>query len=131
MKTKMRVLKNEPSTTTIISIPPSAASGVLKALHGNKVPTDYMGLDQSGRILMEVTLYETHGDLLKEINEHIEQCEEISEAITKSVNELVQKRNEEIDKLLSEHRKKWKKREGEREKRNSTTETVKDGNKQE
>lgn len=129
MKTKMRVPKNEPGTTTIISIPASASSGVLKALHGNKVPTDYMGLDQSGRILMEVTLYETHGDLLKEINEHIEQCEEISEAITKSINELVQKRSEEIDKLLSEHRKKWKERE--RKKGNSTTETLKDGNKQE
>lgn len=129
MKTKMRVLKNESSTTTIISIPPSAASGVLKALHGNKVPTNYMGLDQSGRILMEVTLYETHGDLLKEINEHIVQCEEISEAITKSVNELVQKRNEEIDKLLSEHRKKWREREG--KKATTTTETIKDGNKQE
>lgn len=127
METKMRVLKNEQSTTTIISIPPSSASGVLKTLHRDKVPTDYMGLDQSGRILMQITLYEKHGNLLKEINEHIEQCEEITEAFTKAFNELIVKRNEEIDQLLLKGRNLIK--ESAKRKRNSITAT--DGNKQE
>lgn len=109
METKMHVLKNtnDKSTTTIISIPGCAASGVLKSLRDNKILHDYMGLDQEARILMELTLEERHDKLLKQINEHIQQCEEISSAFAKALEELVKKRNEEVDQILADHKKKW------------------------
>lgn len=103
MKTKMRVLKStdDKSTTTIISIPGYAASGVLKSLHDNKIICDYMGLDQEGRILMEVCFDEKHNSLMKEINACIKQSEEIAQAFTQTLEELIKKRNDEIDKRNS------------------------------
>lgn len=112
MEAKMRVLKNtnDKSIKTIISIPPCAASGVLKGLHKNKLCCDYMGLDQEGRILMEVTFEESHEVFMKEINEYIEECEGIADAFTKSFEELIKKRTNEIDQMLAEHKRKSEER---------------------
>jgi hypothetical protein len=107
METKMRVLKNESATTTIISIPPCAASGVLKSLHDNKVPCNYMGLDQSGRILMEINYEKQHDALIKELNTYMETSEELLQAITKCITEFVEKQNAEIDKSVKDIKSKY------------------------
>lgn len=106
METKMRVLKNERRTTTIVSIPASAATGILKSLHENKLQCNYMGLDQSGRILMEVGFDENHKGLMKELNEYIEKCEEIAQEWTKLINELVEKQRAEMNKPFEDIQKK-------------------------
>jgi len=111
---KMRVLKsketNNMNTTAIISIPPCAASGALKSLHENKISCDYMGLDQSGRILMQINYGKDQDSFIKELNTFIEASEEILLAITQSINEVIQKKHDEIDKILQEHKKKYAER---------------------
>ena len=118
MKTKMRVLKStdDKSTTTIISIPGCAASGVLKSLHENRIPTDYMGLDQEGRMLMEVSFEKEQDALMKKINEYIKQNVEIANAINESLNDLLKKSSDEVDQMIQAHRKKYQ----EKRKRSAT-----------
>lgn len=112
MKTKMHVLKstNDKSTTTIISIPPCAASGILKSLHTNKISCDYMGLDQSGRILMQITYEKDHDTFIKEINSYMEKSEELLQAMNQVVNEVIQKYRDEMDKSLEDSKKKYEAR---------------------
>lgn len=109
MKTKMHVLKstNEKSTTTIISIPPCAASGVLKSLHTNKISCDYVGLDQSGRILMQIIYEKDHDTFIKEINDYMEKSEELLLVMNQVVNEVIQKKRDEIDKSIEDIKKKY------------------------
>lgn len=104
MKTKMKVLKStdEKGSTSIISIPGSATSEVLKFLHERRIPTDYMGLDQSGRILMEIYLDEKQAHYLKKINEHIKACEEFVQSVTQAYEDLLKKHNDKIERDIRE-----------------------------
>ncbi|HXB41689.1 MAG TPA: hypothetical protein VNZ49_14205 [Bacteroidia bacterium] len=122
MKTKIHVLKTvkDTSTTSIISIPPCAASGILKSLNENKISCDYMGLDQSGRILMQIRYEANHDELIKELNTYMEQFEELLHEVTKAVKETIQKRNDEINKEIDEILNRNKKKREERTKTSAT-----------
>lgn len=76
---------------TLISIPGCAASGVLKSLKTNNVDCNYMGLDQSGRIVMEVTYNSEQAVLIKELNEYMQTWEELVGAFKYAINEAIEK----------------------------------------
>lgn len=86
------------NNTTIISIPACASSTVLKSLHTNNVNCKYVGIDQSGRILMELTYEKKQFDLIKEIVSYMEKAEEMVNEFTKIVNETISKMQEQEDK---------------------------------
>lgn len=109
METTMHVLKGteDKGTRVIFSIPGSAVSIVLKFLHENLLPTDYVGLDQEGRLLMEVYFNEEQKHLSKQITEYIEQMEEFSRSFEQTIKEVIRKRDENFNAILMKYRKKW------------------------
>ena len=88
--------------TTIISIPPCAASSVLKSLHANNVNCKYLGLDQAGRILMELSSEQLKSEFIKEIIQYMDGVETIVNEFTKVINETIKKMQEEADKAWNE-----------------------------
>jgi uncharacterized membrane-anchored protein YjiN (DUF445 family) len=86
--------------TTIISIPSCSASETLKSLHQNNIPCKYVGLDQAGRILMELKIEKNHEKLIAQLIMDIEKTEQF-------LSELQQVINETIKKLTEESNKKW------------------------
>lgn len=75
---------------TLISIPGNTASDVLKVLHDNNIPCVYMGLDQAGRIIMEITYEPAQASPLKKLNDYMKQYEEWFSALSKSMNEALE-----------------------------------------
>lgn len=61
--------------TTIISIPQCVASHTLKSLDKNKITCQYIGIDLSGRILMEATYQSGQEKLMQEISEDMQEGE--------------------------------------------------------
>lgn len=103
---KCKHVKTKKMNTTIISIPPCSASTVLKTLHSNNINCQYMGIDQSGRILMEITFANENSSLIQELTTYMEESEKTLQEITKSVNEIIGKRFEGIDKIIREFKRK-------------------------
>lgn len=99
--------------TTIISIPTSAASDILKSIHQNNVPCKYVGLDQEGRILMELSYEQAHDKLIRELIQYIKEKEQLMNEINQSLKEAFnQIKKEEDDKfrtMINEFRLKIKK----------------------
>jgi len=79
-----------------------------------------MGLDQSGRILMQIRYEANHDELIKELNTYMEQFEELLHEVTKAVKETIQKRNDEINKEIDEILNRNKKKREERTKTSAT-----------
>jgi len=102
--------KTNNMSTTIISIPGAAASGVLKSLHENKISSNYMGFDQSGRILMQITYEARHNDPVREINSYIEMIEDFLTGFNLVLNELMEKHSDEINKVMEVLKKKYEDR---------------------
>lgn len=61
--------------TTIINIPQCVASYTLKTLEENKITCQYIGIDLSGRILMEATYQSGQEKLIQKINEEMQESE--------------------------------------------------------
>lgn len=94
--------------TTIISIPPCAVSNVLKSLHENSIDCKYVGIDQSGRILMELNFLQTQNELIRELITQMEKAEQVVNEFTKILNETMQKLQDEADKAWEEKIKVYK-----------------------
>lgn len=99
-------VKTKKMNTTIISIPPCSASTVLQTLRNNNINCQYMGIDQSGRILMEITFANENISLIQELTIYMEETEKTLLTITKSVNEIIGKQFEGIDKIMREYKRK-------------------------
>ncbi len=95
---------------TIISIPPCAASSVLKSLHANNVNCKYLGLDQAGRILMELSSEELKSEFIQEIVQYMDSIETIVNEFTKVINETITKMQDEADKAWKEKMDNYKSR---------------------
>jgi hypothetical protein len=87
---------------TIIGIPPCAATNTLKSLHHSNLKCEYMGLDQSGRILMQVNYVESQAVYIKELIAYVEKNEqvflELSGVINETLNKYIAKKEEKIKK---------------------------------
>ena len=75
---------------TLISIPGNTASEVLKVLNDNNIPCVYMGLDQAGRIIMEITYEPAQASPLKKLNDYMKQYEEWSNSLADALNEALE-----------------------------------------
>lgn len=99
--------------TSMISIPPYGADA-LKSLQINSIPTRYLGLDQSGRILMEIDYTSDQAELIRQITTQMQKSEELVAEFTHIFNQTIEKLTTEADKAWSEkikaHRLKFKKR---------------------
>lgn len=84
--------------TTIISIPACASTNVLKSLHANNVQCKYVGIDQAGRILMQLHYEESKTGLISEMVSYMESIEGIVNEFTKVINDTISKLQEEADK---------------------------------
>ncbi len=88
--------------TTIISIPPCAASTALKSLHENNVNCKYVGIDQAGRILMELDYQETQNELIRELIINMQKTEQVVNELTNTINCIVKKTQDEAFKSIEE-----------------------------
>lgn len=91
---------------TLISIPGNTATSVLKSLHLNRIACNYVGLDQAGRLIMEINYEPAQEELIKDLNEYMKHSEELLLAITASVNEALDKQRQELFRSLDELKKK-------------------------
>ncbi len=78
--------------TSIISIPASTASGVVKSLHVNGIDCKYMGLDQSGRLLMEISYTDSQNQLIADLTDYMADIETMGNEIAKAINEFQEAR---------------------------------------
>lgn len=95
----------------LLSIPGSSATRVLKSLHRNAIPCTYVGLDQSGRIIMEITYKSNQTHVITEINDFIETCESLLVELTNEVNKAIEAHNSPFYKLIDEMKKTREERE--------------------
>lgn len=86
--------------TTIISIPSSAASEVLKSLSENNINCKYLGLDQVGKIIMELSHDATQENLIRELIQYMGKIEQLANEFTQVLKEAVKKASEESEKRL-------------------------------
>jgi hypothetical protein len=91
---KVHQLKNEPMKTAIISIPTCAASVVLKSLHEHNVRCEYVGIDQVGRILMQVTYETVKETLIEELILYMSESEQTVSEIKEIMQAAIQKKRE-------------------------------------
>ena len=102
---------NKTTMKTILSIPGNSATSVLKSLHNNSISSNYMGLDQSGRLIMEINYEPEQTNLIKEINEYMDACESLLAEVTNAVNKAIETRNSQIYKLIEDMKKRREERE--------------------
>lgn len=95
------------SKTAIISIPQCAASHVLTSLQDNNMKCNYLGVDQGGKILMEVTYETAQEDLIGQLNKHIIKSEGIMTEIINSFLEYTKSQDKESDEVLKKFREKF------------------------
>ncbi len=88
------------SKTAIISIPECATSHVLTSMQDNNMKCNYLGIDQGGKILMEVTYEITQEDLMGHLNKHIIKSEEILTELYNSYREYIKIQDKESDEVL-------------------------------
>jgi hypothetical protein len=75
---------------TLISIPGNTASEVLKVLNENNIPCVYIGLDQAGRIIMEITYEPAQAVPIKKLNDYMKQYEEWFNSLASAMNEALE-----------------------------------------
>ncbi|MBI3521452.1 MAG: hypothetical protein HY062_19090 [Bacteroidetes bacterium] len=106
MKTQNQ--ENSSNTTTMISIPACSASQTLKSLHINNISCKYMGIDQSGRILMQINFDQQQKELIRELTNYMEKSEELVAEFAKAFNQSIEKLCAEAEKELTEKIKAFK-----------------------
>lgn len=72
--------------TSIMSIPQCAASHTLKSLSDNNINCLYMGVDQSGRILMQITFEQSKNEFIEELTSGMQEYERAINLIIQTVN---------------------------------------------
>lgn len=82
--------------TSIMSIPQCAASHTLKSLSDNNINCLYMGVDVSGRILMQISFEQGQEKLIEELTVSMQECE-------KAINLLLQIVNTALEKAYQKH----------------------------
>ena len=78
-------------TTTVISIPGYIASGTLTELQEKNIVCNYKGIDQSGRLLMEIEFERDLKYFMERIIQDIQEAEKNMAAIQKEINEALEK----------------------------------------
>lgn len=92
---------------TLMSISGFTAPEVLKSLHANDISCSYMGLDQTGRLIMEINLQEGQDQLIEQLNEGMIEREKAAAEITKAFEEAVKKQYLELSKFSEEAKRKF------------------------
>lgn len=108
-------------TTTMLSIPAHAASQVLRSIHNNGIQNKYLGLDQSGRLLMEIVYENQQKQLIEDITKYMQQSEAFVAEFSQIINQTIEKMSAEADKTLKEKIEKFERSRKEREKRKKET----------
>jgi hypothetical protein len=87
----------------IISIPGGSAAEILKSLCNNNIDTNYMGIDQSGKLLMEISYQPEQDALINNMLDYMKRCEEfvaeLSQVFEKALHEKGSKLNTFIESL--------------------------------
>lgn len=81
--------------TAIISIPDGIVSSTVKKLRENVIACNYMGIDQSGRIIMQVRYEPDKEQFIQSIHKHILETE-------KTISEIMQGFNQALEQLIKE-----------------------------
>jgi hypothetical protein len=76
--------------TTIMSIPQCAATDTLKKLGEKQIACEYMGIDSSGRIVMQIAFEENLQDLINELTRSMEESEKAMIQLFKVVDIALQ-----------------------------------------
>jgi hypothetical protein len=75
--------------TTIISIPQCVSSYTFKIFDENKITCKYMGIDLSGRVLMEATYQSGQEKLIQKINDDIKESEKVIDLLFAIGSEII------------------------------------------
>lgn len=106
-QTQKNTNKSAEIKTSMISIPPYGADA-LKSLQANAIPTRYLGLDQSGRLLMEIDYTSDQAELIRQITTQMQKSEELVAEFTHIFNQTIDKLTAETDKAWNEKIKAYK-----------------------
>ncbi len=74
-ETKTQEQENSVNKTSIIAIPQCVAVYTLTRLKENNIKVQYMGIEESGRILMEVEYKSQQEKIIKELIADMNECE--------------------------------------------------------
>lgn len=87
---------------TWITLPACVAGAVLKSLQQNLIICQYMGLDQSGRLIMDIQFKSGQSGLIKELTEYIDACEKIMAECSIALNKALEAEHKKFQQHLDD-----------------------------